>query len=62
MPVHILEVAVRNAFHRELAAAFGSAWYDQQACPLNQTMQNLIQKVKGTQAQLQNQLKHAGTH
>lgn len=28
-PIQVLEVALRNAFHRELTFAFGAAWYDE---------------------------------
>ena len=28
-PIQVLEVALRNAFHRELTSAFGAAWYDE---------------------------------
>jgi hypothetical protein len=28
MPVHILEVAVRNAIHRQLSFLYGTDWYD----------------------------------
>ena len=34
-PLQGLEVALRNAMHRELSARFGAAWYDNPACGLD---------------------------
>ena len=34
-PLQGLEVALRNAMHRELGAAHGPAWYDDPACGLD---------------------------
>ena len=34
-PLQGLEVALRNALHRELTAAYGPAWYDDPACGLD---------------------------
>src|SRR3954449_2782247 len=31
-PLQGLEVALRNAMHRELSATYGLAWYDNPAC------------------------------
>jgi hypothetical protein len=33
-PLQALEIVVRNAFHRELAAVYGAAWYDNPQVPL----------------------------
>jgi hypothetical protein len=33
-PLQALEIVVRNAFHRELAAVYGAAWYDHPQVPL----------------------------
>src|SRR3984893_10477285 len=33
-PLQALEILVRNAFHRELAAVYGLAWYDNPRVPL----------------------------
>jgi hypothetical protein len=33
-PLQALEIIVRNAFHRELAAVYGPAWYDNPRVPL----------------------------
>lgn len=33
-PLQALEIVVRNAFHRELAAVYGPAWYDNPQVPL----------------------------
>ena len=33
-PLQALEIVVRNAFHRELAAVYGPAWYDDPRVPL----------------------------
>ena len=34
-PLQGLEVALRNAMHRELSAKYGAAWYDNPACGLD---------------------------
>jgi len=44
-PVHILEVSVRNAIHRELSRAYGSNWYAHSRCSLKPPLTNIIRRV-----------------
>ena len=45
-PLQGLEVALRNAMHRELTARYGIAWYDNPACQLDTLCVKRIQKAK----------------
>lgn len=46
MPVHVLEVAVRNAIHKQLSRPYGADWYDHPDCPIKPVLQDMIQEVK----------------
>ena len=45
-PLQGLEVALRNAMHRELGAAYGPAWYDDPACGLDAGALRRIEAAK----------------
>ena len=45
-PLQGLEVALRNALHRELSRVFGTSWYDAPAMPLASRAQDLIREAK----------------
>lgn len=45
-PLQGLEVALRNAMHRELTASFGSAWFDDPRCRLDSGAFRRIDAVK----------------
>lgn len=45
-PLQGLEVALRNAMHRELTARYGFAWYDNPACQLDMLSLQRIDKAK----------------
>ncbi|WP_168455106.1 Abi family protein [Acetobacter pasteurianus] len=45
-PLQGLEIAVRNALHRELTARFGPAWYDNRLTGLNPKAQDQILRAK----------------
>ncbi len=48
IPIHIVEVAVRNTIHQELSKAFGPTWYDNHACPIKPSLRQVVQDVKDT--------------
>jgi len=41
-----VEVALRNALHRELSRVFGTSWYDTPLIPLASRAQDLIREAK----------------
>jgi len=45
-PLQGLEVALRNALHRELSRVFGTSWYDAPLMPLAPRAQDLIREAK----------------
>lgn len=45
-PLQALEIVIRNAFHRELAAVYGAAWYDNLRVPLTPTAQARVADAK----------------
>lgn len=45
-PLQGLEVALRNAMHRELAATYGPTWYDDPACGLDAGTQRRVEGAK----------------
>jgi len=45
-PLQGVEVALRNALHRELSRVFGTSWYDAPAMPLAARAQDLIREAK----------------
>ena len=45
-PLQGLEVALRNALHRELSRVFGTSWYDVPLKPLAPRAQDLIREAK----------------
>jgi len=45
-PLQGLEVALRNALHRELSRVYGTAWYDNPAIPLSSRAQDLVRDAK----------------
>jgi hypothetical protein len=45
-PLQGLEVALRNAMHRELAATYGPAWYDDPACGFDAGTERRIEAAK----------------
>jgi hypothetical protein len=45
-PLQGLEVALRNAMHRELTTSFGAAWYDSPACGFDNGALNRIAAAK----------------
>ena len=47
-PLQGLEVALRNAMHRELAKRYGADWYDNPACALDSHTLNRIDKAKNS--------------
>jgi hypothetical protein len=47
-PLQALEILVRNAFHRELSAVYGPAWYDNPRVPLTPGAQALVADAKDT--------------
>lgn len=44
--LQLLEVAMRNAFHRELTAVYGAAWYDNPATGLDNRASELVDASK----------------
>jgi hypothetical protein len=47
-PLQALEILIRNAFHRELAAVYGPAWYDNPRVPLTPTAAARVAGAKDT--------------
>src|ERR1700760_250228 len=47
-PLQALEIVVRNAFHRELAAVYGPAWYDNPQVPLTPFARSRVADAKDT--------------
>lgn len=47
-PLQGLEVAVRNAMHRELSTQYGADWYDNAACRLDSHTLNRIDSAKNS--------------
>ena len=47
-PLQALEILIRNAFHRELAAAYGAAWYDNPRVPLTPAAAARVADAKDT--------------
>jgi hypothetical protein len=47
-PLQGLEVALRNALHRELSRVFGTSWYDAPAMPLAPRAQDRIRDAKAS--------------
>jgi hypothetical protein len=45
-PLQALEIVIRNAFHRDLAAVYGPAWYDNPRVPLTPFAQARIADAK----------------
>ena len=52
-PLQGLEVAMRNAVHRELSTVYGAFWYDHPALPLSPVAKILLRDAKATIAQRQ---------
>ena len=50
-PLQGLEVAMRNAVHRELSTVYGASWYDHPALPLSPVAKTLLRDAKATIAQ-----------
>ncbi len=50
-PLQGLEVAMRNAVHRELSTVYGTSWYDHPALPLSPMAKTLLRDAKATIAQ-----------
>lgn len=50
-PLQGLEVALRNALHRELSRVYGDAWYDTPALPLAPRAHMLIREAQASIAQ-----------
>jgi hypothetical protein len=46
MPVHVLEVAVRNTIHKQLSCSYGVDWYDNPDFPIKPALQKIVQEVK----------------
>lgn len=44
--VHVFEVTLRNAIHRELSNVYGDCWYDNPRFPVRPIQQDMIQQVK----------------
>ncbi|MEZ4450094.1 MAG: hypothetical protein R3B09_11510 [Nannocystaceae bacterium] len=45
-PLQALEVTVRNALERELARAYGPAWFDAPRCPLSPLARTIVAEAK----------------
>jgi hypothetical protein len=50
-PLQGLEIALRNALHRELSRVYGASWYDVPSLPLSPRAQSLISDAKAAIAQ-----------
>jgi hypothetical protein len=46
-----VEIALRNAVHRELSRVYGTHWYDNPALPLSPVAKNLLREAKAAIAQ-----------
>ncbi len=55
-PLQGLEVALRNAMHRQLSAAYGIDWYDNPGCGLDAGTLNRIEAAKTTIARAGNEV------
>jgi hypothetical protein len=47
-PLQALEIIIRNAFHRELSAVYGPAWYDNPRLPLTPMAHARVAEAKET--------------
>jgi hypothetical protein len=46
LPIHVLEVAVRNIIHKRLSRSYGVDWYNHPNFPIKPSAKIIIQRVK----------------